>query len=336
MGVITPLGASLARKLSNRTKSKPTDPKPKPNKPPATTTTTSPINTFSLSSPSTTREPGAQPSAKQRRLSRPSTGPSQAKLPPAAAIPSAPEASLPSPQQSTTSSAKSTGRIARAPPKKVVQSSPREDRRASGARRAPPLARTDQHTTPARDAPIEVERATEPRLLRFSQMSSPQMPDAVRDLDLDNLHRTAPHALPSPSQSVQSIAERAPPPAPAPAPLPMLESSTSPYRPRQAATEEVDAPGGTAGQAPDVATFLGSLSVPLTHLYPAFETIGCTTALDLVALAARTKMGERLRSALFDEVAGEVRAGDKESPRGLSRWDRMMLEEGLRELADRQ
>lgn len=180
------------------------------------------------------------------------------------------------------------------------------------------------------------------------QSSPPMAPALLQFAPLQSPPRMRRVGLPSPAQSVPE-AERVVKLAETDA-----EEKEGPCQGAPAASESEPALPPSVAQAaavstpvpapgPDVATFLASLAVPLSHLCAAFEEVGCTSAVDLHALAARTKLGERLRASLLDAVAsdsgsqpaasGTLASG---SPKRMSRWDRIMLEEGLRELGERQ
>lgn len=96
--------------------------------------------------------------------------------------------------------------------------------------------------------------------------------------------------------------------------LPPSHSPAAPHSPSDSTTPSPPA-------APSIASFLASLPLPLLRLLPAFDALGCTSPADLVALADDSAVGRKARKALLDGVAAEV---------SVSRWERMVLEEGLR------
>ncbi|KAM0755566.1 hypothetical protein T439DRAFT_344678 [Meredithblackwellia eburnea MCA 4105] len=71
-----------------------------------------------------------------------------------------------------------------------------------------------------------------------------------------------------------------------------------------------------------VATFLSSLPLPLSRLHPAFVQIGCTTTSNLMAIADDSIVGRKIRRNLFDLL-------EQEADGGLSRFERLVLEQGL-------
>lgn len=78
---------------------------------------------------------------------------------------------------------------------------------------------------------------------------------------------------------------------------------------------------------PNVKSFLDSLPVPLSPLYPTFARLGCTSSKDMLALASPTAIGVRCRDAFLELLDDEF---IKVAGTGLSSWHRIVLLEGLK------
>ena len=144
--------------------------------------------------------------------------------------------------------------------------------------------------------------------------------------------------LPSPADS-----SSLPSPRLGTAPGPFLASGTAPRPPLPSKTSSGSSSSSTFIPTPTLSHFLTTLPIPLTHLTPIFASLGCSTSADLLALASPTTAGQRARTIMLDVVSREVgqqkqkRAGadavSAESAveqEGLSRWERIVLEEELR------
>lgn len=78
----------------------------------------------------------------------------------------------------------------------------------------------------------------------------------------------------------------------------------------------------TGDGSKDISQFLASLTPNLSFLYPHFDQLGCTSSVDLVALASE----EGLRRKLLDMVDRQLK---EVQGVGLSWWERLVLEEGI-------
>ena len=284
-----------------------------------------------------------KPPPTRRRLNppipRPSpSGPTRAPPASAPARPTAIASASPPPKPALQPRSRPT-RAAAKP--KSIYTPPALHRSRKPAPPAPPRTPAEPVTTasvlPDDAAPTAVRAASASPPVRISQISMASSPPILPVLFHFAPIQSPPRrvGLPSPAQSVPEAERSLTAPAVADAPF---EGAVVPGEPGPG-TEE----GPVPAAGPDVASFLASLAIPLLHLLPAFEGLGCTTALDLQALAARTKLGERLRASLLDAVACDpsTQPATPGTPAGIppkrmSRWDRIMLEEGLRELGEQQ
>lgn len=108
-----------------------------------------------------------------------------------------------------------------------------------------------------------------------------------------------------------------------------MERSQSLAAPSELATAPslISSSSPTSVTQPNVATFLASLPLPLFHLHETFTSLGCSSSTDLIALSSNTPMGVRCREAMLDAV-------EKSYSGGLSKWERIVLIEGLRSVSN--